>query len=88
MKEFIEFVNSFEIIEDNWIFSDFDIDTDINSAHVTLKNTGKFLVKTDSGNVIMDFEWLESAYLIKENSALKFSFYFSDAINQSVTPVN
>lgn len=87
MKEFIEFINSFETIEDNWTLSDFKIYTDINSAHATLKNVGKFLVKTDSGNVIMKFEWLESAYLIKENEELKFNFYFSDVINQSVTKV-
>ena len=35
----------------------------------------------------MKFEWLESAYLIKENEELKFNFYFSDVINQSVTKV-
>ena len=66
MEEFIAFVNTFKIIENNWELSDFEIDIDKNSAHVSLRNIGKFLVETDSGNVIMDFNWLESAYLVRE----------------------
>ena len=88
MKEFIEFINSFKTIEDNWVLSDFKIYTDINSAHVTLKNKGKFLVETDSGKVTMNFEWLESAYLIKENNELKLNFYFSEVIKESVIKVD
>ena len=65
MEEFIEFVKSFKTIEDNWQLSDFEIDIDENSAHVSLRNVGKFLVETDSGNVIMNFDWLESAYLVR-----------------------
>ena len=42
-------------------------------------------METDSGNVIMDFDWLESAYLVREDGELKFAFYFSDAVKESVT---
>jgi len=87
MEEFIVFVNTFKIIENNWELSDFEIDIDKNSAHVSLRNIGKFLVETDSGNVIMDFDWLESAYLVREEGELKFDFYFSDAVKESVTKV-
>ena len=87
MKEFIDFVNTFKTLENNWELSDFEIDIDQNSAHVSLRNVGKFLVETDSGNVIMDFDWLESAYLIREDGELKFDFYFSDAVKQKVTKV-
>ena len=87
MEEFIAFVNTFKIIENNWELSDFEIDIDKNSAHVSLRNIGKFLVETDSGNVIMDFDWLESAYLVREEGELKFDFYFSDAVKESVTKV-
>ena len=59
MEEFIEFVSTFKTLEDNWELSDFEIDIDKNSAHASLRNVGKFLVETDSGNVIMDFDWLE-----------------------------
>ena len=33
MKEFIDFVNTFQIVENNWELSNFKIDTDQNSAH-------------------------------------------------------
>jgi len=85
MEEFIAFVNTFKIINNNWQLSDFEIDIDQNSAHASLRNVGKFLVETDSGNVILDFDWLESAYLVREDGELKFAFYFSDAVNESVT---
>ena len=88
MNEFIDFVNSINILENNWELSDFEIDIDKNSAHVSLKNKGKFLVDTDTGNVIMNFDWLESAYLIRDNGQLKFDFYFSDAVKETVTKVN
>ena len=88
MEEFIEFVSTFKTLEDNWELSDFEIDIDKNSAHASLRNVGKFLVETDSGNVIMNFDWLESAYLIREGGELKFDFYFSDAIKESVTRVD
>ncbi len=84
MDEFIEFVNSFDMIESEWDLKDFVIDIDSESAHATLTNIGRFLVKTDSGNVVMSFEWLESAYLIRENEDLKFKFYFSDAVKENV----
>ena len=87
MEEFVTFVNSFKIIENNWELSDFEIDIDKNSAHVSLRNIGKFLVETDSGNVIMDFNWLESAYLVREEGELKFDFYFSDAVKENITKV-
>ncbi len=87
MKEFIDFVNTFKTLENNWELSDFEIDIDQNSAHASLRNVGKFLVETDSGNVIMDFDWLESAYLVREDGELKFDFYFSDAVKQKVTKV-
>tara|TARA_Y100001958_G_C21223583_1_gene548937 strand:- start:572 stop:1036 length:465 start_codon:yes stop_codon:yes gene_type:complete len=87
MEEFIAFVNTFKIIENNWELSDFEIDIDKNSAHVSLRNIGKFLVETDSGNVIMDFNWLESAYLVRKEGELKFDFYFSDAVKENITKV-
>lgn len=87
MEEFIGFVGTFNVIENKWELSDFEIDIDKNSAHASLRNIGKFLVETDSGNIIMDFDWLESAYLVREDGELKFDFYFSDAIEEKVTKV-
>ncbi|MDG2342015.1 MAG: hypothetical protein P8L24_02975 [Cytophagales bacterium] len=87
MEEFIQFVNTFRTLEDEWELSEFEIDIDQNSAHVSLRNIGKFLVETDSGNVIMNFDWLESAYLIRDEGELKFDFYFSDAVKESIAKV-
>ena len=87
MQEFLEFVSTFNILEDNWVLTNFDINTDYNSAHVTLNNKGEFIVQNPSGKVKMEFEWLESAYLIKENGELKFKFYFSDTVNESISPI-
>ena len=87
MQEFLEFVSTFNILEDNWVLTNFDINTDYNSAHVTLNNKGEFIVQNLNGKVKMEFEWLESAYLIKENGELKFKFYFSDTVNESISPI-
>jgi hypothetical protein len=35
----------------------------------------------------MNFDWLESAYLIRDEGELKFDFYFSDAVKESITKV-
>lgn len=87
MPEFQEYVASFDTLEDEWTLTNLDIDTDINSAHVTLNNTGKFKVNTPDGPIQMDFEWLESAYLVKQDGVLKFKFYFSEVVTSSITPL-
>ena len=63
------------------------IPNELIDALITLNNKGEFIVKTPDGNVKMEFEWLERAYLIKENDELKFKFYFSDTVSESVTPL-
>tara|TARA_B100000965_G_scaffold207319_1_gene173276 strand:- start:143 stop:598 length:456 start_codon:yes stop_codon:yes gene_type:complete len=85
--EFIEFVSGFDIIETKRDFKDIVIDTDINSAHISLNQTGEFIVNTPDGKVKMNFNWLESAYLVKENNILKYKFYFSEAIENSTTKI-
>ena len=87
-SEFIEFVKSFDIIDSKRAFEDIKIETDHNSAHITLRQFGEFKVNTTDGVVKLNFEWLESAYLIKENDSLKFQFYFSEAIKNSTTKVD
>ena len=65
------------------MFKTIDIDSDYNSAHITLTQLAEAKVNTPDGKEKMNFEWLESAYLIKENKSLKFKFYFSEVINLS-----
>jgi len=83
--EFIEFVSGFDIIETTREFKDIVIDTDINSAHISLNQIGEFIVNTPDGKVKMNFNWLESAYIVKENGVLKYKFYFSEATENSTT---
>ena len=82
-EEFIEFVKGFGEFESKRDFKNVIIDTDLNSAHITLEHTGEFELKkpTPDGITHLSYEWLESAYLIKENGKLKFKFYFSEQIN-------
>ena len=84
-EEFIEFVKTFNIISVNRKFEDVTIDTDYNSAHISLKQFGEFIVNTPEGKAKLEFEWLESAYAIKVENKLKFKFYFSEAIKTSTT---
>lgn len=79
-EEFIEFVKSFDIISSKREFEDITIDSDYNSAHISLKQYGEFVINTPQGKTKLEFEWLESTYVIKKNDTLKFKFYFSEAI--------
>ena len=86
-SEFIDFVKTFDIISSKRKFEDVVIDSDYNSAHISLKHYGEFLVNTPEGKVKLEFEWLESTYAIKVDGKLKFKFYFSEAIKTKTTPV-
>ena len=83
--EFIDFVKTFDIISSKRKFEDVVIDSDYNSAHISLKHYGEFLVNTPEGKVKLEFEWLESTYAIKVDGKLKFKFYFSEAIKTNTT---
>ena len=82
-EEFIEFVKGFGEFESKREFKNIIIDTDLNSAHITLEHTGEFELEnpTSDGLTFLSYEWLESAYVVKENGKLKFKFYFSEQIN-------
>ena len=82
-SEFLEFASSFNTIEDDWVLSDMKISTDYNSAHISLANEGRFVVNTDTGKTVLNYSWLESAYLVKQDGKLKIKFYFSDQVGFS-----
>ena len=86
--EFVEFVSGFPLIESDWELSDFRISTDINSAYISLFNTGNFLLQTDSAKIQQKKEWLESAYIVREEEKLKIKFYFSDNISVETDTIN
>ena len=81
--EFIEFVKSFGKFESKREFRNIVIDTDVNSAHISLEHDGEFILEnpTPDGQVKLNYKWLESAYIVRDNGKLKFKFYFSEQIN-------
>ena len=83
LDEFLEFVKGFGKFESNRTFKNLKIDLDENSAHGSLEHTGEFILEspTPEGETYLYYEWLESAYLVKENGRLKFKFYFSQQVN-------
>ena len=52
----------------------FRIDLDKNSAHVSLEHTGEFTLESPTPGIYLYYEWLESAYLVKENGKLNLNF--------------
>jgi hypothetical protein len=78
--EFIKLISGFPVAESDWELSDFRVSVDDNSAHASFYNKGRFVVKTDTSEVVLKPEWLESAYLIKDEGKLKIKFYFSSGI--------
>ena len=82
-EEFIEFVKGFGKFESKRNFKKIKIDTDLNSALISLEHIGEFELETPTpeGVTFLSYEWLESAFLIKENGKLKFKFYFFEQIN-------
>ena len=82
-SEFLEFASSFNTIEDDWELSDMTISIDDKTAHAYFKNKGRFVTLNDGQKTLLNYEWLESAYMVKVDGKLKIKFYFSDAINQS-----
>ena len=84
-NEFIDFVKSFDIISSKRKFENVTIDSDYNSAHISLKQFGEFVINTPQGKAKLEFEWLESTYALKVDGKLKFKFYFSEAIKTNAT---
>lgn len=82
-EEFIGFVKGFGKFESKRAFKNIKIETDFNSAHISLEQHGEFQLEQPApdGSTFLSYDWLESAYLVKENGRLKFKFYFSEQIN-------
>tara|TARA_B100002052_G_C15861729_1_gene590416 strand:+ start:899 stop:1363 length:465 start_codon:yes stop_codon:yes gene_type:complete len=81
--EFLEFASSFNTIEDDWEVTDWNITIDKESAHAYFKNNGRFVTLNEGKKTLLNYEWLESAYLVRVEDKLKIKFYFSDMVTQS-----
>ena len=58
-----------------------------NSAFFCFKNKGRFVVDTPEGKALLNYSWLESAYMVRDGDDLKIKFYFSDAVEQTSEPI-
>ncbi|MFL2666089.1 MAG: hypothetical protein ACJ0NM_01740 [Flavobacteriaceae bacterium] len=81
--EFLEFASTFNTIEDDWEITDWNITIDKGSAHAYFKNNGRFVTLNKGKKTLLNYQWIESAYLVKVDDKLKIKFYFSDAVTQS-----
>jgi len=81
--EFLEFASTFNTIEDDWEITDWNITIDKGSAHAYFKNNGRFVTLNEGKKTLLNYQWIESAYLVKVDDKLKIKFYFSDAVTQS-----
>ncbi len=81
--EFLEFASTFNTIEDDWEITDWNISIDKGSAHAYFKNNGRFVTLNEGKKTLLNYQWIESAYLLKVDDKLKIKFYFSDAVTQS-----
>ena len=81
--EFVEYVKTFGKFKCKRNYRNIVINTDINSAHISLEHTAEIQLEkpTPDGKTVLYYEWLESGYLVKEDGKLKFKFYFSEQIN-------
>ena len=86
--DFIAFAKSFNNIEDDWTHSDMKISIDKNSAYAYFKTKGRFVSLDNGKKELSNYEWHESAYLVRVGDELKIKFYFSDTINQTTEPLN
>ena len=82
-KEFLKFASTFNTIEDDWEVTDWNITIDRESAHAYFKNKGRFVTLNEGKKTLLNYEWLESAYLVRIDDKLKIKFYFSDMVTQS-----
>ena len=70
-SEFLDFVSSFNAIEDDWGLSEMKISIDKESAHAYFNNKGRFVTLNEGKKTLLNFEWLESAYMVRVDKKLK-----------------
>ena len=83
-EEFVEYVKSFGDFESKREFANIEIDTDVNSAHLSMYHHGEFDLQADTGKIRMIYDWIESAYLVKSEDKLKFRFFFSEVTYDTI----
>ena len=81
--EFIESTHSEATLSNDWQLSDFEISTDHRSAHISYKNVGTSVSKTEDGKKsVLKFHWLENAYFVMDGGRLKIKFNHSEELER------
>ena len=81
--DFVESTHSDASISNDWLLSDFKITTDNRSAHISYKNVGTFVSRTEGGKeAVLKIHWLENAYFVKEEGRLKIQFLHSEELKR------
>ena len=81
--EFMESTHSEATLSNDWQLSDFEISTDHRSAHISYKNVGTFVSKTEDGKKsVLKFHWLENAYFVMDGGRLKIKFIHSEELER------
>ena len=81
--EFIESTHSEATLSNDWQLSDFEISTDHRSAHISYKNVGTFVSRTeDEKKSVLKFHWLENAYFVMDEGRLKIKFIHSQELQK------
>ena len=81
--EFIESTHSEATLSNDWQLSDFEISTDHRSAHISYKNMGTFVSRTeDEKKSVLKFQWLENAYFVMDEGRLKIKFIHSQELQK------
>ena len=84
--EFIESTHSEATLSNDWQLSDFEISTDHRSAHISYKNVGTFVSKTEDGKKsVLKFHWLENAYFVMDGGRLKIKFIHSEELERQTS---
>ena len=65
--------------------SDFEISIDHHSAHISYKNVGTFVSRTENGKKsFLKFYWLENAYFVMDEGRLKIKLIHSQELQKQV----
>lgn len=72
-------------VSTDWSLYDFKVSIDINTAHISYFNKGKFVFIENGVKKEENILWMESVYLKYEEEELKLSFLQSDDISREIT---
>ena len=69
------------LVKTSWTLTDFEVSLDSHSAHLSYQNEGEF---RHGRSLIVSIKWMESAYIVFENSKLKIKFINVNLISKKV----